>query len=345
MSPPPSSTTRRSLKIGIIGFGRFGQFLAKTMIKQGHTLRATSRSDHSHLCEDLGISYFRDVIKFLEADNDVILICTSILSLQEVLNSMPLHSLKRQRTLFADVLSVKEYPRDVLTKVLPEESDILCTHPMFGPESGKHGWKDLAFVYDKVRVRDEATCSSFLKIFETEGCRMLEMSCEEHDRMAAKSQFLTHTIGRIFSEMEIKSTPMSTKGFETLVRLKDDTTKDSFDLFSGLFLCNRFAKQELKNLELALEKKTFRYHSIGHSYASKLCLALKFQTQTGHQTGKGAESKDTGIAFSDGNLIPKRQLEFGFHGAKSGLTKGHKFWEKHLTILVFIGRTKVQRDI
>eukprot|EP00257_Ricinus_communis_P017348 XP_015575769.1 arogenate dehydrogenase 1, chloroplastic isoform X1 [Ricinus communis] len=254
MSPPPSSTTRRSLKIGIIGFGRFGQFLAKTMIKQGHTLRATSRSDHSHLCEDLGISYFRDVIKFLEADNDVILICTSILSLQEVLNSMPLHSLKRQRTLFADVLSVKEYPRDVLTKVLPEESDILCTHPMFGPESGKHGWKDLAFVYDKVRVRDEATCSSFLKIFETEGCRMLEMSCEEHDRMAAKSQFLTHTIGRIFSEMEIKSTPMSTKGFETLVRLKDDTTKDSFDLFSGLFLCNRFAKQELKNLELALEK-------------------------------------------------------------------------------------------
>jgi arogenate dehydrogenase (NADP+) len=25
---------------------------------------------------------------------------------------------------------------------------------------------------------------------------MLEMSCEEHDRMAARSQFITHTIGR-----------------------------------------------------------------------------------------------------------------------------------------------------
>ncbi|XP_065869962.1 arogenate dehydrogenase 2, chloroplastic-like isoform X2 [Euphorbia lathyris] len=144
--------------------------------------------------------------------------------------------------------------RHLFLQVLPEESDILCTHPMFGPESGKNGWKDLAFVYDKVRVRQEATCSTFLQIFQTEGCRMLEMSCEEHDRTAAKSQFLTHTIGRMLSEMEIKSTPMSTKGFEALVELKDSTMKDSFDLFSGLFLYNRFAKQELKNLELSLQK-------------------------------------------------------------------------------------------
>ncbi|CAK7325942.1 unnamed protein product [Dovyalis caffra] len=30
--------------------------------------------------------------------------------------------------------------------------------------------------------------------------------------------------------------------------------KDSFDLFSSLFVYNRFAKRELKNLELSLEK-------------------------------------------------------------------------------------------
>ncbi|XP_065869961.1 arogenate dehydrogenase 1, chloroplastic-like isoform X1 [Euphorbia lathyris] len=248
------SCSQSSLKIGIIGFGGFAQFMAKTMKKQGHVLTATSRSDYSQLCQHLGISFYRDMLSFLEAENDVVLISTSILSLEEVLKTMPIHALKRQQTLFVDVLSVKEHPRDILLKVLPEESDILCTHPMFGPESGKNGWKDLAFVYDKVRVRQEATCSTFLQIFQTEGCRMLEMSCEEHDRTAAKSQFLTHTIGRMLSEMEIKSTPMSTKGFEALVELKDSTMKDSFDLFSGLFLYNRFAKQELKNLELSLQK-------------------------------------------------------------------------------------------
>lgn len=222
-------------------------------MKQGHTLTATSRSDHSQLCARLGISFFRGMTEFIEAENDVIMLCTSILSLTEVLKSLPLHCLKRP-TLFADVLSVKEGPREVLLQVLPEESDVLCTHPMFGPESGRDGWNGLSFMYERVRIRDEATCSSFLHIFESEGCRMLEMSCEEHDKLAARSQFLTHTIGRILSEMEIESTPIDTKGFQTLIQLKDSTIRDSFDLYSGLFVHNKFAKQELNNLVLAFEK-------------------------------------------------------------------------------------------
>lgn len=56
----------------------------------------------------------------------------------------------------------------VLCKVLPENMDLLCTHPMFGPESGKHGWQDLSFMYDRVRIRDEGLCSSFIHIFSSE---------------------------------------------------------------------------------------------------------------------------------------------------------------------------------
>ena len=58
-SSSSSSSPSRNLEIGIVGFGPFAQFLAKIMIKQGHTLRATSRSDHSSICQDLGISFFR----------------------------------------------------------------------------------------------------------------------------------------------------------------------------------------------------------------------------------------------------------------------------------------------
>ncbi|KAL1290174.1 hypothetical protein HN51_058582 [Arachis hypogaea] len=248
-----SSSHSQNMKIGIVGFGTFGQFLAKTIIKQGHTITATSRSDYSHLCLQMGIHFFRDMSAFLDAGNDVILLCTSILSLAEVMRSMPLTCLKRP-TLFVDVLSVKEHPRNLLLRTLPGELDILCTHPMFGPISGKDGWKDLTFMYDKVRIQDEAKCSRFLQIFETEGCRMVEMSCEEHDKAAARSQFITHTIGRTLGEMDIRSTPIDTKGFETLVQLKETTMKCSFDLYSGLFTHNRFAIQELENLEHALFK-------------------------------------------------------------------------------------------
>ena len=32
--------------------------------------------------------------------------------------------------------------------------DILCTHPMFGPQSGKHGWTGLPFVFERVRLNN-----------------------------------------------------------------------------------------------------------------------------------------------------------------------------------------------
>ncbi|XP_060181648.1 arogenate dehydrogenase 2, chloroplastic-like isoform X2 [Lycium barbarum] len=157
-----------------------------------------------------------------------------------------------------------------ILQILPEECDLLCTHPMFGPESGKDGWTDLTFMYDMVRIRDQHLCSSFLQIFSTEGCKMLEMTCEEHDRLAARSQFLTHTIGRILVEMEVESTPIDTKGFQKLVQVKESSAKDSFDLFSGLFIHNRFARQQMKNLEVAIEKLQERSKELQDPIISKL---------------------------------------------------------------------------
>lgn len=64
-----------------------------------------------------------------------------------------------------DVLLVKKHPRDLL---LPEESGILCTHLMVGQESGNDGCKDLTYMYDKVRICDQANCSNFRNFFAYE---------------------------------------------------------------------------------------------------------------------------------------------------------------------------------
>jgi arogenate dehydrogenase (NADP+) len=172
------------LKIGIVGFGNFGQFLAKTLVKQGHTVLAHSRTDYGETARKMGVSFFKDADDFCEEHPEVILLCSSIIATESVLRSFPIQRLKRN-TLFADVLSVKEFPRNLFLQVLPPEFDILCTHPMFGPESGKAGWSGLSFVYEKVRVGKGARaerCYRFLDIFAKEGCRMVEMSCTEHDR-------------------------------------------------------------------------------------------------------------------------------------------------------------------
>ena len=78
----------------------------------------------------------------------------------------------------------------------------------------------------------------WLQFFEGEGCRMVEMTCEDHDRIAASTQFMTHTVGRILGSMDLGSTAIDTKGFQSLLSLVDNTTHDSFDLYYGLFMYN-----------------------------------------------------------------------------------------------------------
>ena len=67
---------------------------------------------------------------------------------------------------------------------------------------------------------------------------MVEMTCEEHDKLAASSQFITHTVGRMLGRMELPDTPINTRGYESLLSLVRNTTNDSFDLYYGLFMYN-----------------------------------------------------------------------------------------------------------
>lgn len=128
---------------------------------------------------------------------------------------------------------------------------------MFGPESGRNSWAGLSFVYDKVRIGEDEErinrCGKFLDIFAREGCRMVEMSCSEHDKYAAGSQFITHTMGRVLEKFGLESSPINTKGYETLLNLVENTSGDSFDLYYGLFLYNKNALEQLQRLDMAFE--------------------------------------------------------------------------------------------
>lgn len=46
------------LTIGIVGFGLFGQFLARRMVLAGHRVVATSRSPYQKEAEEMGVEYF-----------------------------------------------------------------------------------------------------------------------------------------------------------------------------------------------------------------------------------------------------------------------------------------------
>ena len=103
---------KNALKIGIVGFGNFGQFVAKRIISKGHTVIATSRGDYSAVAKDLGASFYPDVDDFCEEHPDIVILSTSILSTEKVLREFPFQRLRRN-TLFCDVLSVKQFPKQL----------------------------------------------------------------------------------------------------------------------------------------------------------------------------------------------------------------------------------------
>ncbi|KAG1668422.1 hypothetical protein FOA52_015952 [Chlamydomonas sp. UWO 241] len=253
----PASPASRPLTVALVGFGNFGQFLAGRFLRNNHKVIAWNRKetfDYPGRAKEMGVEFYESLDGLCEAHPDVVILVTSILSTKPVLESVPWMRLKMS-TLFVDVLSVKVFPKQLLTSKLPDHFDILCTHPMFGVNSGSGSWAGLNFQYEKVRVGSDPErvdrAERFLKIFADEGCRMVEMTCEEHDEAAASTQFVTHTVGRMLGTMRLQSTPINTKGFEALLTLTNQTNTDSFDLYYGLFLYNQNATEELERIEKA----------------------------------------------------------------------------------------------
>ncbi|KAK8597894.1 hypothetical protein V6N13_095288 [Hibiscus sabdariffa] len=306
------------LKIAIIGFGNYGQFLAKTLVSQGHKVLAHSRSDYSHTAKKLGVYFFSNPHDLCEQHPEVILLCTSIISTERVLKTLPLQRLKRS-TLFVDVLSVKEFARNLLLDVLPSDFDIICSHPMFGPQSAKQSWKDLFFVYDKVRIGNEPSrvqrCEQFLGIFQSEGCRMVEMSCQEHDKFAAGSQFMTHTVGRVLDMLGLVSTPINTKGYETLLNLVENTCGDSFDLYYGLFLYNKSALEMVERLDSAFDALRNELFGRLHQVVRKQLFEKGEKVKSLHG---GSYLNGTASALSSNFLRSPDTIPYEFKGKISG---------------------------
>ena len=249
---PAAALCSEPLRVAVVGFGTFGQFLARRWVSRGQRILATSRTDYSALAADMGVEYFASAAELSAHEVDVVLVSTSIMSFESVLSKLPT-SLTRGR-LVVDVLSVKSHAKTTMLRLLPAEADLLCLHPMFGPESGKDGWDGLPVVYEGVRVVDHRRAARFLSLFDEEGCNMVQMSCEEHDKLAAGSQFVTHLTGRLLARLGVAPSPIATQGYRALLKLVDNTQQDSFDLFYALYSHNPASSQTLADFANAFEE-------------------------------------------------------------------------------------------
>lgn len=242
------------MKIGILGFGRFGQFLGETIsISKKHTVIAYSRSDYSDIAKTMKIDFYQSLPDFLNQGLDVIIISVSIISFEAVICSLKPYLELLQDKLLVDVLSVKNYPKKIILNQFDLDKyniDYLATHPMFGPDSG---WIQRPMVYNSVRITNSNRAVNFLDIFKEQQCIMTPLMCDEHDKYSAKSQFITHLTGRILGNLDLEDTPINTNGYNSLLSLVDNTCNDSLDLFQGLYHYNDETKLWLTKFRKSLD--------------------------------------------------------------------------------------------
>jgi prephenate dehydrogenase len=134
---------------------------------------------------------------------------------------------------------------------LSSEIDIIATHPLFGPDS----LKDSGSVMTMESVRDLHGRFEFWKnYFNSQNIIIEEISAEEHDMMAARSQGLTHFIGRVIDDFGTDQTRIDTEGYKALHKLVNQTCNDSWELFEDIQSYNPYTQKMVSELSESFKK-------------------------------------------------------------------------------------------
>jgi len=233
------------MKIGIIGFGQLGQFIAKHLSKNFEVF-AADKVDRTKEADEIGTKF---VSCNEAASKDIVIVSVPISKFEEVMNNIK-GSLKKG-SLLIDVCSVKAKPAKIMDKLVPEGVEIIATHPLFGPQSGANGIKGLKIVLCPIRT---TKLEQVGKLLENSGLKVIVTTPEDHDRQMAKTAILSHFIGRALVEMDISEPLITEPSFGKLIELKNMLQEDSFELFRDIQQNNEFSGETRKEFFAALEK-------------------------------------------------------------------------------------------
>mgnify|MGYP005715998477 FL=1 len=134
---------------------------------------------------------------------------------------------------------------------LPKNAGIISTHPMFGPDSFKDS-SDLKMVM--CNTRDCYNQFQYWeRFFQQQNIKIIKMSSDEHDRLASNTQGITHFLGRLLKEYDIRSTKIDTKGYEALLKIVEQTCNDTWELYTDLQSYNPYTNLMQEKFSKALK--------------------------------------------------------------------------------------------
>jgi prephenate dehydrogenase len=237
-------------EIGIIGFGQFGQFMAQHLAPF-FDVTVCDRADLKSEAEKIGANWsdFENTV-----NKKIVVFAVPLKSFETVLRRAA--PILRADALCLDVCSVKIEPLRLMQEILPETVEIIGTHPLFGPQSGRAGIEGLRVALCPLRTTKTATIKKFLA--DELKLKVLEKSPAEHDREMAHVQALTHFVARALDELHVVDSDLATVSYEELMRAARLVSEDSWELFQTIQQGNPFADEKRKafiNKLIEIEKR------------------------------------------------------------------------------------------
>ena len=228
-------------RVSIIGFGRFGAML-HSLLSKGFVVDVFDKNSIDN--SDVNEVSLEDALQ-----NETIFIAVPIRDFENLVKDIS-KKISSGKTVI-DVCSVKVFPKKVMLDNLSNETDIIATHPLFGPDS----LKDSGSVMTMESVRNTLGRYDFWKnYFESQNISIEEISAEEHDMMAARSQGLTHFVGRVIDDFGTNQTRIDTEGYKALHKLVNQTCNDTWELFEDIQNFNPFTEKMISELNESFEK-------------------------------------------------------------------------------------------
>ncbi len=226
--------------LGIIGLGAFGRFMAKHLAPH-FALTGYDPFLSDDLRQEFQGAWAKDLKDI--AACDFIVIAVPVQKMEATL--CDLAPLVRPGTLVLDVGSVKIKPAELMQQYLPDNVDLVGTHPLFGPQSGKNGIAGLNMVVANIRGSRGACVAAFLR--DTLQLKVHEVTPTDHDRELAYVQGLTHLLGKVIVAMDLPEFRLTTRTYDYLQQMVDMIRYDSDELFKAIERENPFSAEAKKS--------------------------------------------------------------------------------------------------
>ncbi len=207
------------MDIAIIGSGEMGEWFAKFFKEKEWNVTITDK-DHEKalkIAEELDIDAERDNEKAVK-DSQITMISVPIQSTSKVIQEI--EDDLDEDSLLIDIASVKKTVVEKM-KELEVESELASIHPLFGPGAKSLEGQNIA----SIKIKTGQKYENFKEILSDSGANIFEMTADEHDRIMATTQSLTHfTILSFLSSLDSmtdleKAQKLSTPMFQKLLDL------------------------------------------------------------------------------------------------------------------------------